>query len=183
MVTGYKSSHRVHSLLAICLISAGVCGAQSVVQAGPSLETTQNTAIGAQATFNNNWAQTFEVKGAMSVEGDPTFALIPFQAISPDIIEVPTSGLAIISANVSDLVVGGGTLGANAEIGVTDTSGIILNASEVSGSGGLPLLRLKPGATDSSVIGASIIGTNIGTDTLQVTGSLSTNVINNLTAF
>ena len=33
------------------------------------------------------------------------------------------------------------------------------------------------------VIGLSIIGTNIGTDSLQVTGSLGTSVLNTLTAF
>ena len=54
---------------------------------------------------------------------------------------------------------------------------IVLNSSVYDG---LPALRITPGTTDSSVIGASIIGTNIGSDSLQVTGSISTTVINTL---
>lgn len=185
MITGFTSSHRVHSLLAICLISAGVCGAQSV-QAGPTLETTQNTAIGAQATFNNSWAQTFEAKGAMSMVNGGE--LLPFQLIETTSAKLPNSGLAQLTATVSNMNVGGGTLDASSSInpaqlvgGTTNTpNNVVLNASPTNG---LPALEITPGITDSSVIGASIIGTNIGTASLQVTGALNTSVINNLTAF
>jgi hypothetical protein len=185
MIIGFKSSHRFQSLLAICLISAGVCGAQSV-QAGPTLETIQSTAIGAQATFTNDWAQTFEAKGAMSmVDGDE---LLPFKLIETTSAKLPNSGLAELTATVTNMNVGGGTLDASSSInpvqlvgGTTNTpNNVVLNASPTNG---LPALEITPGITDSSVIGASIIGSNIGTDTLQVTGSLSTNVINTLTAF
>jgi hypothetical protein len=88
--------------------------------------------------------------------------------------------------------VDGGTLNASASINplqlVSRTitpnpntpNNVVLNASPTNG---LPALEITPGTTDSSVIGASIIGTNIGTDSLQVTGSISTTVINTLSAF
>ena len=185
MITGFTSSHRVQSLLAICLISAGVCGAQSV-QAGPTLETTQNTAIGAQATFNNNWAQTFEAKGAMSTVGGGD--LLPFQLVTTTSALLPNSGLAELTATVSNMTVDGGTLEASSSIdpgqllgGTPNTpNNVVLNASE---SDGLPALQITPGSVESSVLGASIIGTNIGTASLQVTGALNSSVINTLTAF
>ena len=185
MITGSKSSQRVQSLLAICLISAGVCGAQSV-QAGPTLETIQNTAIGAQATFNNSWAQTFEAKGEMSMVGGGD--LLPFQLVTTTSASLPNSGLAELTATVSNLNVSGGTLEASSSIdpgqlvgGTANTpNNVVLNASPTNG---LPALQITPGSVESSVIGASIIGTNIGTASLQVTGALNSSVINTLTAF
>jgi hypothetical protein len=199
MTTGFASSRRAQSLLAICLISAGVCGAQPV-QAGPSLETTENTAIGAQATFNNNWAQTFEAKGAMEVVNSAGAAvplgLQPFEVLTVTTELLPNSGLAELTAVVSMMSVDGGTLQAFSSInperlvgGKTDpnssttpntSTNLVFNTNE---NNGLPALRITPGTGESSVIGASIIGTNIGTDSLQVTGSLGTSVLNNLTAF
>ena len=185
MFTIFKSNHRVQSLLAICLISVVVCGAQSV-QAGPTLETTENSAIGAQATFNNSWAQTFEAKGQMSTVGGGD--LLPFQQVTTTSALLPNSGLASLTATVSNMTVDGGTLDASSSInsgflvgGITNTpNNVVLSADT---SNGLPGLQISPGTTDSSVIGASIIGTNIGTDSLQVTGSLGTSVLNTLTAF
>lgn len=197
MITGFASSRRAQSLLAICLISAGVCGAQPV-QAGPTLETIQNTAIGAQATFNNSWAQTFEAKGAMTVPGaTPANLLTPFAAPTTPVLTLPNSGLASLQAEVSNLAGSGGILGADSQLGIAsplstsrDTvvsggmaasgSGVVLNQSSTDG---LPALRITPGTADSSVIGASIIGTNIGSASLQVTGALNSSVINTLTAF
>lgn len=197
MITVFTSSRRVQSLLAISLISAGVCGAQSV-QAGPTLETIQNTAIGAQATFNNSWAQTFEAKGSMTVPGStPTNLLTPFAAPTTPVLTLPNSGLASLQAEVSNLAGSGGILGADSQLGVANplsttggtavsggtaasASGVVLNQSSTDG---LPALRITPGTADSSVIGASIIGTNIGSASLQVTGALNTSVINTLTAF
>ncbi|MCP9778147.1 MULTISPECIES: hypothetical protein [unclassified Cyanobium] len=187
MITGFTSSHRVQSLLAICLISAGVCGAQSV-QAGPTLETTENSAIGAQATFNNNWAQTFEAKGAMSIDIAGDGVLLPFEQLTTTPALLPNSGLASLTATVSNMTVDGGTLDASSFVNPEATvngnpinpNSVVLNTSTTNG---LPALQITPGTTDSSVIGASIIGTNIGTASLQVTGSLNTSVINNLTAF
>lgn len=184
MSTGFSSNRRVQSLLTICLLSAGVCGAQPV-QAGPTLETTQNTAIGAQATFNNNFAQTFEAKGAMSMVGGGD--LLPFQLVTTTSALLPNSGLAELTATVSNLTVAGGTLDASSSIdpgklvsGTNTPNNVVLNASPTDG---LPALKITPGTADSSVIGTSIIGTNIGTDSLQVTGSLGTSVVNTLTAF
>jgi len=185
MVMNFSSSHRVQSLLAICLVSAGVCAARPV-QAGPTLETIQNTAIGAQATFNNSWAQTFEAKGAMSIVGGGD--LLPFQLVETTSAKLPNSGLAELTATVSNMTVDGGTLDASSSINpvklVGGTANIPYNVV-LSGdpADGLPALKIAPGTTEGSVIGASIIGTNIGTASLQVTGSLNNSVINTLTAF
>jgi hypothetical protein len=168
------------SLLVACALSAALAGGQAV-QAGPTLETQQNTAIGAQATFNNSWAQTFEAKGSMTV---PSGVLIPFSQVTPlATLVLPNSGLAELTATVSNMTVSGGTVDGSASVDPSSgpgTNNIVLNAR---GGNGLPALQITPGTADSSVIGASIIGTNIGTDTLQVTGSLNTTVINTLTAF
>lgn len=180
------SVHRGSLLIVACALSAAVC-AQVPVQAGPTLENRQNTAIGAQSTFNNSWAQTFEATGAMSMAGGAT-QLLPFQQVSVTSAPLPNSGLAELTATVSALTVSGGTLNGSSSVNPEQLLGgttgkpnnIVLNANSTSG---LPALQIAPGTTPSSVIGASIIGTNIGTDTLQVTGSLSTTVINTLTAF
>jgi hypothetical protein len=193
------SGHRAPWLMAACLLSAAVCGA-APVQAGPTLETTENMSIGAQATFNNNWAQTFEAKGAMEVVNSGGAAvplgLQPFEQLAVTAELLPNSGLAELTAIVSNMSVDGGTLQAFSSINpdvlldgnaadpaltTSNTStNLVLNTSD---DNGLPALRITPGASESSVIGASIIGTNIGTDTLQVTGSLGTSVVNTLTAF
>lgn len=180
------SSQRVQSLLTVCLLSTAVYGV-APAQAGPTLETRESMAIGAQATFNNSWAQTFEAKGNMSVSGNGGL-LTPFQLVQQTSAVLPTSGLAELTATVSALTVSGGDLDGGASVnpsrlvggGVNNPNNVVLSASPTSG---LPALQIKPGTSDSSVIGASIIGTNIGTDSLQVTGSLNTNVINTLTAF
>ena len=185
MVMNFSSSHRVQSLLAICLVSAGVCAARPV-QAGPTLETIQNTAIGAQATFNNSWAQTFEAKGAMSIVGGSY--LLPFEQVTNTIVPLPNSGLASLTATVSSMTVDGGTVEGRSFVNPEgQVNGTAINANNVvlnpSNTNGLPALQITPGTTDASVIGASIIGTNIGTASLQVTGALNNSVINTLTAF
>jgi len=173
------------ALLAACLLSASVC-AVPAAEAGPTLETRQNTAIGAQATFNNSWAQTFEAVGAMSVDNE-SGVLVPFQQVTTTSALLPNSGLAELTAKVSNMTVDGGDLQASSSIdpsrlvsGANTPNNIVLNASTTDG---LPALQITPGTSESSSIGASIIGTNIGTDSLQVTGSLGNTLINTLTAF
>ena len=185
MFTRFASCNRAQSLLAACLLSAGVCGLEPV-QAGPTLETRESSAIGAQAFYNNSWAQTFEAKGSMTVPLN-TNLLAPFQLVENDSVQLPTSGLAELTATVSALTLAGGVLDADASVnptqrvgGANNPNNVVLNANPTTG---LPALAITPGTADSSVIGASIIGTNIGTESLQVTGSLSTAVINTLTAF
>lgn len=168
--------------------------------AGPTLETTESSAIGAQATFNNSWAQTFEAKGSMTIDSAGGGVLRPFQqvtgpsdeqlSISPTSISpalLPNSGLAELVATVANLSSTGGDLQAAASIdsgellgGSNNPNNIVFNTSNVNG---LPALEITPGTLPNSVIGASIIGTNIGASTLQVTGSLTSTVINTLTAF
>jgi hypothetical protein len=187
MITRLASSQLTQALMAACLLSAAVCGLPPA-QAGPTLETRESTAIGAQATFNNSWAQTFEAKGSMSVPANAGL-LAPFQLVQPaSVVLLPTSGLAELTARVSALTVAGGDLDAGASVnpsqlvngGVNNPNNVVLNSNSTSG---LPALQITPGTAGSSVIGASIIGTNIGTDSLQVTGSLNTTVINTLTVF
>ena len=173
-------------LLMLCTALVVACAAPAA-KAGPTLETRENVAIGAQATFNNNWAQTFEAKGSMAVPSNADL-LNPFQLVQPTSVVLPTSGLAELTATVTNMTVTGGNLDADASVNPAQLVGgasnnannVVLNASPTTG---LPALQIAPGGADSSVIGASIIGTNIGTDTLQVTGSLNTTVINTLTAF
>jgi len=154
------------------------------VQAGPTLETRESTAIGAQATFNNSWAQTFEAKGSMT-SVNPGGLLQPFSQVPGtsilgiSTIRLPNSGLAELVATVDNLSVKGGDLTAEGQVSSQGVNGVVINSSTVNG---LPSLRITPGTADSSVIGASIIGTNIGTESLQVTGSLNTTVINTLPA-
>lgn len=173
-------------LAALCLATTVLCVA-SAAHAGPTLETRENAAIGAQATFNNSWAQTFEAKGSMSVPSNADL-LAPFQLVQPASVVLPTSGLAELTATVVDLSVRGGELNAQGSVdplqlvggGSNNPNNVVLNANSVNG---LPALQISPGTAESAVIGASIIGTNIGTDSLQVTGSLNSTVINTLTAF
>lgn len=174
------------ALLATSVLSLTLCSAVSV-QAGPTLETQESTAIGAQATFNNSWAQTFEAKGAMSIDGGGLLAPFAAVGVAIDPVILPNSGLAELTATVSNMTVRGGDLDASASVnplklvhGDNNANNIVLNSDTTNG---LPSLRITPGAEENSVIGASIIGTNIGTETLQVTGSISTTVINTLTAF
>jgi hypothetical protein len=183
---GHGSRRLGRALLCTALASAALASS-TAAQAGPTLETRENAAIGAQATFNNNWAQTFEAKGSMSVPGNADL-LAPFQLVQPTSVVLPTSGLAELTATVTNMSVTGGNLDADASVNPAQLVGgapnnannVVLNASPTTG---LPALQIAPGSSDSSVIGASIIGTNIGTDTLQVTGSLNTTVINTLSAF
>ena len=199
-ITGASSTRAQQLNLSRCLhgvlLASGVMAAALVgapaAQAGPTLESRENTAIGAQATFNNSWAQTFEAKGSMSVEGGDGL-LAPFASTGIDTLILPNSGLAQLTATVTEMSVRGGQLDASASVnplallGDKDEDNIHNNGNSIvlnsSGEDGLPALRIKPGTDESAVIGASIIGTNIGTESLQVTGSISTTVINTLTAF
>jgi hypothetical protein len=102
--------------------------------------------------------------------------------------KLPNSGLAELTATVSNMTVDGGTLDASSSINPVKLVGGTANIPNnvvLSGdpADGLPALKIAPGTTEGSVIGASIIGTNIGTASLQVTGSLNNSVINTLTAF
>lgn len=143
-----------------------------------TLESTDTTSIGASATFNNSWAQTFEATGTLGVDGGAHFK--PFAAVEHPI-SLPNSGLAELSATVTGLSKSGGSVEATAFIDATSsTNNLTLNADEHVGLGSL---TITPDTAADSTIGASVIGTNIGTDEIQVTGVRTRSVINDLSAF
>ena len=110
-----------------------------------------------------------------------TGKLKPFAVTGTEIM-LPNAGLAELQANVKKLSQTGGVLEATG--GVTPDSastGLLLNHDAHNG---VPSIRLTPDpAVADSTIGASIIGTSVGVGSLQVTGSSTNTVINQLSAF
>ena len=146
-----------------------------------SLETTDSISIGASATFNNSWAQTFEATGTLDTNQASGNVTI-FEALDPSTaIVVPNSGLAELSATVSALEQDGGELTASASIdsGTGSENNLVLNG----GTNGAASILITPDNTTVTTIGASIIGTNIGTDEMQVTGVRTRTAINDLSVF
>jgi len=165
------------------VVAMGVCASVATLfgsgQAfAQSLESTEGSAIGAQATFNNNWAQTFEVTGPL---GD-TGTIKPFSSVSSSHLSLPDAGLASLQAEVRKLSQVGGVLEATGDVTADSTStGLLLN---LDAHDGVPSIKLTPDpAVTDSTIGASVIGTSIGVESLQVTGSSTNTVINQLSAF
>ena len=145
-----------------------------------SLETTDSISIGASATFNNSWAQTFEATGTLDTNQASGNVTI-FQALDPSsAIVIPNSGLADLTATVSSLEQDGGSLAASARIKQSENSNnLVLNG----GNNGAASILITPDNTTVTTVGASIIGTNIGTDEIQVTGVRTRTSINDLSVF
>jgi hypothetical protein len=66
--------------------------------AGPTLENTQETTIGTQATYDNNWAQGFQISGNASVNGTAG-TIAPFLKVEGVQANLPNSGTAFISSS------------------------------------------------------------------------------------
>ena len=145
-----------------------------------SLETTDSISIGASATFNNSWAQTFEATGTLDTNQASGNVTI-FEALDPSTaIVVPNSGLAELSATVSALEQDGGDLTVSSSIvGTGGENNLVLNG----GTNGAASILITPDNSTVTTIGASIIGTNIGTDEMQVTGVRTRTAINDLSVF
>ncbi len=111
---------------------------------------------------------------------------------------VPNSGRATFSASVTDLTLHGGNLTGEGEIvASSSSSNIILNQDPMNG---VPSIRFNPrirdietvsslsetpesSLDDNDTVAANILGTNIGVDVIQVTGTNSYTVVNTLSAF
>lgn len=112
---------------------------------------------------------------------------------------VPNSGRATFTASVTDLTLHGGTLMGEGEIvASSSSSNIILNQDPVDG---VPSINFNPrigeieelesltdeptesAIDDNDTLAANILGTNIGVDVIQVTGTNSYTVVNTLSAF
>ena len=161
--------------------------ASGAALAGSVLENTQETTVGSQATFDNSWAQTFQVTGNASVNGGTgTQAISPF-AQTAAVVSIPNSGTAVLnsSAQVCQQFCvgfeGGGVVAGSASITpVGQSNNIILNSSN---SNGIPAITINPNGQPGAAFGASVIGQNIGTESLQTQGTRKSITSNRLSVF
>ncbi len=168
----------------------GACAFISIPAQAQNIQTTRNSSVGAQIQYNNTWGQSFEVTGPSLGGGDAGTGIItPFASTTPGPgqikitpLIVPNSGSASFNATVESLSARGGQLNADGRIdGSTTSSNIVLNQSTAVG---VPSITINVAPSESeSTVGANILGTNIGVESLQVTGTYSKSVINDLTAF
>jgi len=164
-------------LLCSLSISAGTA------QAGPTLETTQENTVGTQATYDNSWAQSFQVTGNASVNGVEG-TITPFSAVDGVAIPVPNSGTAVVSATVDICTTCEsftGTVTGEASISPAAAyNNINLNTSSADG---VPAITLNSSQQPSAGFGAVVNGDNIGTASLQTQGTVKTINSNTLTVF
>jgi hypothetical protein len=156
--------------------------------AGSVLENTQETTVGSQATYDNSWAQTFQVTGNVSVNGGTgTQSIAPFAQTAASV-SIPNSGTAVLNSSAQvcqQFCVGfeaGGVVSGSASITPAGQSNnITLNSSN---SNGLPAITLN--ANDQAGgpgFGASVVGQNIGTESLQTQGTRKSITSNRLSVF
>jgi hypothetical protein len=156
--------------------------------AGPTLENTQETNVGAQATYDNNWAQSFQVTGSASVNGGTgTQSIAPFSKVDGSPVTLPNSGTAVVNASIQICQLtcngfeAGGTVQGEASITTAGASNSV--SINQSTSNGLPAITLNPSEQPSTGFGAITTGDNIGTSSLQVSGSRKSITSNTLTVF
>jgi hypothetical protein len=193
-----------------CLALAGwmFSGFTAVAQ---SLQTTQTSTIGSVVNYDNNWAQTFSVTGGELTTTNGSAQIQPFAKVEgSDHLRFPNSGTAEFKASVTNLSDEGGYTSGNAQISGLSINSVVLNPSSQNGVPAIVILTSSPNVgaglkspciegtiADSSCLtatsptplaesvptGASIIGDNIGTESIQVTGTQSTSTTNSLTVF
>lgn len=190
-----RSLHRL-ALGAVALSLAAAGGgdlAQAQTRAMPFLLAARDLDINAATTFNGSYGAGFEATGSLS--GTAGFS----PANNPQ--STNNTGLAFLSAMVS---FDGGSAGVLAGVsGLTSmvvTAGtptfILRNSSEIfadgTGSGNPPVgtPNVRPtlvvsgltitGSGSSSTVAASLVGTNTGTEVLQVSGRIGEQVLNEL---
>lgn len=161
--------------------------AQAQTRGMPFLQAVRDLGINAATTLNNSYGLGFEASGV--VAGAATFST----AGNPR--STTNSGTAILSAMVSFDGGSAGVLsavsGLSGMVATAGTDSFInrLNANiYMSGATGTPNFNPTPllsgltvtGGGSSSTAAASVVGTNVGTERLQVTGGLSERVINEL---
>ena len=154
--------------------------------AGPTLENTQETTVGTQATYDNNWAQSFQVTGNATVNGTDG-SIAPFSKIEGSSVTLPNSGTAVVNAAVQicqlfcDGFEAGGAVNGDAKITTSGASNsILLNNSSTNG---VAAITLETDKQSSAGFGAIITGDNIGTASLNVQGIRRSINSNTLTVF
>lgn len=161
--------------------------AQAQTNSGPGLDATRNLTINAATTFNNSYGTSFEATGDLA--GSASF--VSPASGTPNL----NSGTAFVSAMVSFDSGSAGVLSGVSGLSssINTTGGTFVNrlnntiAIGAAGSGSY-LGVVNPSDTtiaggSSSSVGGSFVGTNIGTEVLQVGGGLSETVVNQLSAF
>jgi len=158
--------------------------------AGPTLEVTQETTVGSQATYDNNWAQTFQVTGNASVNGGSgSQTITPFAQVAGGNVTLPNSGTAVLNSSAQlcqQFCVGfeaGGVVTGTASIapaGASTAGNVTLNSSTTNG---VPAITLKTNEQSGGSFGASVIADNIGTASLQTQGTRRTITSNSLSVF
>ena len=193
-VRGFRFTLATAALVGTCALSAIPAQAQN-------MQAVESSSIGAQVEFNNTWGQSFEVTGP-NLDGGDFGAIAPFATsreksyssskgfgnpkpikISP---LVPNSGVATFSASVTNLSPKGGKLTGSGQIIQGSTSNNIVLSQD--SEDGVPSITVDPyqdenGIAHQGTIGANILGTNIGASSLQVTGTNSYTVMNDMSAF
>jgi len=176
-------------LTAVAASSAGalMAPAQAQTNSGPGLDATRNLSINAATTFNNSYGTSFEATGALG--GTAAFTDPVNGAANLN------SGTAFVSAMVSfdsgSAGVLSGVSGLSNSISTTGGQQITKTSSSIAitGAGNSILGSVNPGGLtitgtgSSTTVGGSFIGTNIGTEVLQVGGSVQETIINQLSAF
>lgn len=181
----------------------GTCAFAVIPAQAQNMQAIESTTVGAQAQYNNTWGQSFEVTGP-NLGGGKYGVISPFantekmsystmkergrrpQPIKTSPLLVPNSGVATFSASVTKMSPKGGNLSGQAQILQGSTSNnIVLNQNSQEG---VPSITVNPyqdehGIAHESTIGANILGTNIGASSVQVTGTNSYTVMNEISAF
>ena len=167
------------------LCSIGVTAGAGL--AGSVLEVTQESTIGSQATYDNSWAQTFQVTGNASVNGGSGAQSIAPFAQTGTSTAIPNSGTAVLNSSVQQcqsfclgFEAGGVVVGSASITPAGQSNNITLNSST---SNGLPAITLNANQQTGGSLGASIIGQNIGTESLQTQGTRKSISSNRLSVF
>jgi hypothetical protein len=155
--------------------------------AGSVLENTQETTVGAQATYDNNLSQSFQVTGNASVNGGVgPQSIAPFSKVEGNHVVNPNSGTAVLDASVQicqlfcDGFEAGGAVKAEGRITTAGASNSVTLNRE---SDGVPAITIDPNEQSSAGFGAIITGDNIGTASLQGQGTRRSINSNSLTVF
>ena len=155
--------------------------------AGSVLENTQETTVGSQATYDNSWAQTFQVTGNASVNGGSGAQTIAPFAQTGISTSIPNSGTAVLNSSAQlcqqfcvGFEAGGVVVGSASITPAGQSNNITLNSSSTNG---LPAITINTNGQSTGGFGASIIGQNIGTESLQTQGTRKSITSNRLSVF
>ena len=201
----FSSASSRSALACAAAALVGACTLPTMSAQAQSMESIDSSSVGAQIVFNNTWGQSFEVTGSGisgGVDGliypfattandvAPQAVVLPSAQVLPDPIELnplvlPNSGVATFQVSVTNLSPQGGDLTGRGQILPSSTSdNVVLNQNRTNG---VPSITFNSSTgvanSEPSTIAANILGTNIGVESIQVTGTNSFTVMNELSAF